>query len=52
MGKRVPEALARPVLIRTRNSPIGVLSSVTVAPIISAIRRIPTEVASASLAWR
>jgi mRNA interferase MazF len=34
----------RPVLILTRNSAIAVLHSVTVAPITSTIRRIPTEV--------
>jgi mRNA interferase MazF len=34
----------RPVLILTRDSAIGVLNSVTVAPITSTIRRIPTEV--------
>lgn len=34
----------RPVLILTRNSAIAVLSSVTVAPITSTIRSIPTEV--------
>jgi len=34
----------RPVLILTRDSAIGVLHSVTVAPITSTIRSIPTEV--------
>jgi mRNA interferase MazF len=34
----------RPVLILTRDSAIPVLSSVTVAPITSTIRSIPTEV--------
>ena len=34
----------RPVLILTRDSAIAVLSSVTVAPITSTIRSIPTEV--------
>jgi len=34
----------RPVLILTRNSAIPVLHSVTVAPITSTIRSIPTEV--------
>jgi mRNA interferase MazF len=34
----------RPVLIVTRDSAIGVLSSVTVAPITSTIRNIPTEI--------
>ncbi len=34
----------RPVLILTRNSAIKVLNSVTVAPITSTIRDIPTEV--------
>ena len=34
----------RPVLILTRNSAIAVLSSVTIAPITSTIRSIPTEV--------
>ena len=34
----------RPVLILTRDSAIGVLNSVTVAPITSTIRRIPTEI--------
>ncbi len=34
----------RPVLILTRNSAIAVLNSVTVAPIASTIRSIPTEV--------
>ncbi len=34
----------RPVLILTRNSGIAVLNSVTIAPITSTIRSIPTEV--------
>jgi len=34
----------RPVLILTRNSAIGVLTSLTVAPITTIIRAIPTEV--------
>lgn len=34
----------RPVLILTRNSAISVLNSVTVAPITSTIRSIPTEI--------
>ena len=34
----------RPVLILTRDSAIAVLNSVTVAPITSTIRSIPTEV--------
>ncbi|MGH8284636.1 MAG: type II toxin-antitoxin system PemK/MazF family toxin [Steroidobacteraceae bacterium] len=34
----------RPVLILTRDSAIPVLSSVTIAPITSTIRSIPTEV--------
>ena len=34
----------RPVLILTRDSAIGVLNAVTVAPITSSIRSIPTEV--------
>ena len=34
----------RPVLILTRDSAIGVLNSVTIAPITSIIRSIPTEV--------
>ena len=34
----------RPVLILTRNSAIAVLNSVTIAPITSTIRSIPTEV--------
>ncbi len=34
----------RPVLILTRDSAIAVLNSVTVAPISSTIRNIPTEV--------
>ena len=34
----------RPVLILTRNSAIAMLNSVTIAPITSTIRSIPTEV--------
>jgi mRNA interferase MazF len=34
----------RPVLILTRDSAIGILNSVTIAPITSTIRGIPTEV--------
>ena len=34
----------RPVLILTRDSAIGVLNAVTVAPITSTVRDIPTEV--------
>ncbi len=34
----------RPVLILTRDSAIVILNSITVAPITSAIRNIPTEV--------
>jgi mRNA interferase MazF len=34
----------RPVLILTRNSAVGMLNSVTIAPITSTIRSIPTEV--------
>ena len=34
----------RPVLVLTRNSAIAVLNSVTIAPITSIIRNIPTEV--------
>jgi mRNA interferase MazF len=34
----------RPVLILTRDSAIGLLNSVTIAPITSTIRSIPTEV--------
>jgi mRNA interferase MazF len=34
----------RPVLIITRDSAVGVLNAVTVAPITSTIRSIPTEV--------
>lgn len=34
----------RPVLIMTRDSAIGVLNSVTIAPITATIRSIPTEV--------
>ncbi len=34
----------RPVLVLTRNSAISVLNSVTIAPITSTIRSIPTEV--------
>jgi mRNA interferase MazF len=34
----------RPVVILTRDSAIGILNSVTIAPITSTIRSIPTEV--------
>jgi mRNA interferase MazF len=34
----------RPVLILTRNSAIGFLNSVTIAPITTTVRDIPTEV--------
>jgi len=34
----------RPVLILTRNSAIGFLNALTIAPITSTIRNIPTEV--------
>ncbi len=34
----------RPVLVLTRNSAIAVLNSVTIAPITSTIRNIPTEI--------
>ena len=34
----------RPVLVLTRNSSIGVLNAVTVAPITSTIRGVPSEV--------
>ncbi|WP_420630203.1 type II toxin-antitoxin system PemK/MazF family toxin [Candidatus Leptofilum sp.] len=34
----------RPVLILTRNSALGVLTGVTIAPLTSTIRNIPTEV--------
>jgi mRNA interferase MazF len=34
----------RPVLILTRNSAIAILNSVTIAPITSTIRSIPTEI--------
>jgi len=40
---KVPDR-KRPVLILTRDSSIAVLNSVTVAPITSTIRSIPTEV--------
>lgn len=39
-----PPDKKRPVLILTRDSAIAVLNSVTVAPITSSIRSIPTEV--------
>lgn len=39
-----PPDKRRPVLILTRNSAIGVLHTVTVAPITSTMRGIPTEV--------
>ncbi len=34
----------RPVLVLTRNSSIGVLNAVTVAPITSTVRDVPSEV--------
>ncbi|CAN5898296.1 type II toxin-antitoxin system toxin endoribonuclease MazF3 [soil metagenome] len=34
----------RPVLVLTRNSSIGVLNAITVAPITSTIRDVPSEV--------
>ena len=40
---KVPDK-RRPVLILTRDSALGVLNSVTIAPITSTIRSIPTEV--------
>lgn len=39
-----PPDKKRPVLILTRDSAIAVLNSVTIAPITSTIRSIPTEV--------
>ena len=39
-----PPDKRRPVLILTRNSAIGILNTVTVAPITSTMRGIPTEV--------
>jgi mRNA interferase MazF len=39
-----PPDKRRPVLILTRDSAIGILSTVTVAPITSTMRGIPTEV--------
>jgi mRNA interferase MazF len=39
-----PPDKRRPVLILTRNSAIHVLTGITVAPITSTIRHIPTEV--------
>ena len=39
-----PPDKRRPVLILTRDSAIGVLNTVTVAPITSTMRGIPTEV--------
>ena len=39
-----PPDKARPVLILTRGSAIGHLSSVTVAPITSTVREVPSEV--------
>jgi len=39
-----PPDKRRPVLILTRDSAIGVLNTVTVAPITSTMRSIPTEV--------
>lgn len=40
---KVPDK-RRPVLILTRDSAIGILNSVTIAPITSTIRSIPTEI--------
>ena len=40
-----PPDKQRPVLVLTRDSAIGHLSTVTVAPITSTIRRVPSEVA-------
>jgi mRNA interferase MazF len=40
-----PPDKKRPVVVLTRDSAIGYLSSVTVAPITSTIRSVPTEVA-------
>jgi mRNA interferase MazF len=40
-----PPDKARPVLILTRSSAIGYLSRVTIAPITSTIRGVPSEVA-------
>lgn len=40
---KVPDK-RRPVLILTRNSSIGVLNSVTIAPITTTIRSVPSEV--------
>jgi mRNA interferase MazF len=39
-----PPDKKRPVLVLTRNSAIGYLSTVTVAPVTSAIRGVPSEV--------
>ncbi len=39
-----PPDKKRPVLVLTRNSAIAVLNAVTIAPITSTIRSIPTEV--------
>ncbi len=39
-----PPDKKRPVLVLTRNSAISVLNSVTVAPITSTVRDIPTEI--------
>jgi mRNA interferase MazF len=39
-----PPDKQRPVLILTRDSAIGVLSTVTVAPITSTVRDVPSEV--------
>jgi mRNA interferase MazF len=39
-----PPAKQRPVLVLTRDSAIGHLSSVTVAPITSTVRDVPSEV--------
>jgi mRNA interferase MazF len=39
-----PPDKKRPVVVLTRNSAISYLSTVTVAPVTSAIRRVPSEV--------
>ncbi|RIK41795.1 MAG: PemK family transcriptional regulator [Chloroflexi bacterium] len=39
-----PPDKRRPVLILTRNSALGVLTGVTIAPVTSSIRNIPTHV--------
>jgi mRNA interferase MazF len=40
-----PPDKSRPVLVLTRNSAIGYLSRVTVAPLTSSVRGVPSEVA-------